>query len=216
MSQEEVLHSSRLSGADRRKQLIEVAIDLFSRKGFAGTTTREIAAAAGVTEAIIFRHFQTKSGFYNAILDYIKSVEPLDEWLSEAQTLMDDRDDEGLLRLLVTKIIGVSRRHPKMERLIHMAALEGHELAALHMQRFNMPIGMKFAEYIGLRQREGAIRPGDPFTMLLFIAGGAQFYSLHRFIHTFDPCPDQNDDTVISDFTRYLVHGLLLPQGKQS
>jgi len=48
-----------MSGEDRRRQLIEVAIDLFSRRGFSGTTTREIALAAGVTEAIIFRHFAT-------------------------------------------------------------------------------------------------------------------------------------------------------------
>jgi TetR/AcrR family transcriptional regulator len=33
---------------------------LFSKKGFRGTTTKEIAQAAGVSEAIIFRHFETK------------------------------------------------------------------------------------------------------------------------------------------------------------
>lgn len=216
MEPDEISHPSRLSAVERKKQLIEVAIDLFSRKGFAGTTTREIAAAAGVTEAIIFRHFQTKSGFYNAILDHIKSVEPLDEWLAQAEKLMEARDDEGLFRHIITKIIWISRHHSKIERLIHLAALEGHELAVLHMQRFNMPIGEKFKEYIALRQREGAMQSGDPFTMLLFIAGGAQFYSLHRYIHTFDPCPDANDEAVISEMTRYLMRGLLTPQGKQS
>jgi len=49
-----------MAGEDRRRQLIEVAIELFSQRGFAGTTTKEIAAAAGVTEAVIFRHFATK------------------------------------------------------------------------------------------------------------------------------------------------------------
>ena len=60
----------RLPASDRRRQLVETALDFFSRKGFGGTTTKEIAAAAGVTEAIIFRHFPTKSDLYNAVLDH--------------------------------------------------------------------------------------------------------------------------------------------------
>src|SRR5258707_13941651 len=93
---------TRMSGEDRRRQLIEVAIDLFSRKGFAGTTTREIAAAAGVTEAIIFRHFATKEDFYKAILDYKCSAAAAREWMAESQAFMDANDDEGLFRLLGT------------------------------------------------------------------------------------------------------------------
>ncbi|HXF04417.1 MAG TPA: helix-turn-helix domain-containing protein, partial [Blastocatellia bacterium] len=45
----------RLSAADRRLQIVRTAMDLFARKGFDGTTTKEIAQASGVTEAIIFR-----------------------------------------------------------------------------------------------------------------------------------------------------------------
>ena len=89
---------SRLPAEERRKQLIEVAIDLFSKKGFGGTTTREIAAAAGVTEAIIFRHFATKQDLYTAILDYKGHSTGVDQWIAEAQSFMDRNDDEGLFR----------------------------------------------------------------------------------------------------------------------
>lgn len=56
--------AGRLSGEDRQRQLIEVAGRLFSRKGFNGTTTREIAVATGVNEATIFRYFSTKDDLY--------------------------------------------------------------------------------------------------------------------------------------------------------
>src|SRR5262245_64136840 len=59
----------RMAAEDRREQIIEVAVRLFSQRGFRGTTTKEIAAAAGVNEAIIFRHFSTKSELYAAIID---------------------------------------------------------------------------------------------------------------------------------------------------
>ena len=52
--------SARMAGEERRLQILAVAINLFSQKGFRGTTTKEIAHAAGDSEAMVFRHFATK------------------------------------------------------------------------------------------------------------------------------------------------------------
>ena len=60
----------RLSAVDRRDQLIHAAVELFSKHGFDGTTTKSIAAEAGVSEAILYHHFTTKEDLYPAILDY--------------------------------------------------------------------------------------------------------------------------------------------------
>ena len=64
---DEKQQQTRMSGGARRKQIVDVAIRLFSEKGFRGTTTKEIALAAGVNEAIIFRHFTTKKDLYSEI-----------------------------------------------------------------------------------------------------------------------------------------------------
>ncbi len=61
--------AGRMNAGDRRRRLLDAALELFSHKGYGGTTTKEIAAAAGVTEAIIFRHFPTKQALYTAVLD---------------------------------------------------------------------------------------------------------------------------------------------------
>src|SRR5437588_12033707 len=60
----------RMVAGERRLQIVKVAMRLFSERGFRGTTTKEIAHAAGVSEAIIFRHFATKEELYTAIIDY--------------------------------------------------------------------------------------------------------------------------------------------------
>src|SRR5215813_15002443 len=60
----------RMTGEDRRLQILKVAMRLFSQNGFRGTTTKEIALAAGVSEAMVFRHFATKQELYAAILDH--------------------------------------------------------------------------------------------------------------------------------------------------
>src|ERR1700675_3253004 len=58
----------RLDSDERRKAIVEAAVPLFARTGFAGTTTRELAAAAGVSEALLFRHFPSKQSLYREIL----------------------------------------------------------------------------------------------------------------------------------------------------
>src|ERR1700692_237408 len=92
---------ARMAGEGRRRQLIEGAIDLFSKKGFGGTTTKEIAAAAGVNEAIIFRHFATKQQLYAAILDFKIGDPRLQESFATLCVLMEGQDDKAVFGWLV-------------------------------------------------------------------------------------------------------------------
>ena len=59
---------TRLDSDERRKAIVAAAVPLFARKGFAGTTTRELAEAAGISEALLFRHFPSKQLLYREIL----------------------------------------------------------------------------------------------------------------------------------------------------
>jgi AcrR family transcriptional regulator len=58
----------RLDADERRKAIVTAALPLFARNGFAGTTTREIAEAADISEALLFRHFPSKRQLYGEIL----------------------------------------------------------------------------------------------------------------------------------------------------
>jgi AcrR family transcriptional regulator len=59
---------TRLDSDERRKAIVTAAVPLFARKGFAGTTTKELAEAAGISEALLFRHFPSKKNLYDEIL----------------------------------------------------------------------------------------------------------------------------------------------------
>jgi TetR/AcrR family transcriptional regulator, transcriptional repressor of aconitase len=58
----------RLDSDERRKAIVAAALPLFARKGFAGTTTRELAEAADISEGLLFRHFPSKRHLYGEIL----------------------------------------------------------------------------------------------------------------------------------------------------
>jgi TetR/AcrR family transcriptional regulator len=196
---------ARMAGEDRRRQLIEIAIDLFSQRGFAGTTTKEIAAAAGVTEAMIFRHFATKQDFYKAILDFRCGGEDEKDWLAETQVFMDRKDDEGLFRFLISAILQFFREEPKFERLLIHAALEGHELAIMHHNHMAASIGAHFTAYIARRQQEGAIRQCEPTVLLLALAGISQFYALQKYIYQREM--SITDEQVVEGFMLILMGG---------
>jgi TetR/AcrR family transcriptional regulator len=198
-----------MTGEERRRQLIEVAIDLFSQKGFGGTTTKEIAAAAGVTEAIIFRHFATKQDFYKAILDYKCELPAAQEWLTEAQAFMDANDDEGLFRFLLAKIIAFDREETRFARLLVHAALEGHEIAIMHHNQMAMPVGAKLKEYIARRQKQGAIRGSDPGIAILALAGIGQYYAMQKYVYQHGQMPG-DDDRVVEGLLRIVLDGVLV------
>ncbi len=61
----------RMPAAERRRHLVETAIRLFSEGSYRGTTTAEIARAAGVSEPILYRHFASKRDLYLAALEHV-------------------------------------------------------------------------------------------------------------------------------------------------
>lgn len=59
----------RLTAAERREQLISVALPLFAERGLDGTSIEEISATAGVSKPVIYEHFGSKEGLYAVIVD---------------------------------------------------------------------------------------------------------------------------------------------------
>lgn len=86
----------RLRGVDRRRQLLEVAADLFARHGFRGTTTAQLAKSAGVTEPILYRHFTSKLELFITLIDEI-GVELIDRWTEALESVSDPMDRLGIL-----------------------------------------------------------------------------------------------------------------------
>jgi AcrR family transcriptional regulator len=175
---------TRMSGEDRRQQIIEVAIRLFSQKGFRGTTTREIALAAGVNEAIIFRHFVTKQELYSAIIDQMFGSDELQALHAEIAEAMERRDDRRIFESIAQHILDFHDRDDSLMRLIFYSALEGHELCDIFYRNQASRRHQLIADYIRTRITEGAFRRVDPLTAARAFFGmvlyHAQINALYR------------------------------------
>jgi TetR/AcrR family transcriptional regulator len=197
----------RLSAEDRRKQLLETALDFFSRKGFGGTTTKEIAAAAGVTEAIIFRHFPTKQALYSAVLGYPHESGELDQIIARWKVFMDANDDVGLFRTLIDEAIQSYRRDARLKRALLFAALEGHKEGLEQHRARALPVFELLCQYVARRQSEGAIRPGPPGAVVGAIVGAAVNFGMMTQFFGFSPNAD--DSEVANAFLEIFLHGIL-------
>ncbi|MCC5032996.1 TetR/AcrR family transcriptional regulator [Streptomyces sp. WAC 00631] len=59
----------RMTGKERREQLLDIGRALFAEKGFEGTSVEEIAAKAGVSKPVVYEHFGGKEGLYAVVVD---------------------------------------------------------------------------------------------------------------------------------------------------
>lgn len=197
----------RMSGTDRRQQLLEAALEVFARKGFEGTTTKEVAAAAGVTEAIIFRHFPTKQALYTAVLDYRLQTPEFQESMERVKACMERNDDEELLRTIARSILKAYREDPGYERVLLFAALEGYQQGLEHNRQVVAPIYELLRDYFARRQREGAIAGLHPGAIIGAIAGMAKNHGMatQMFGYTADGA---SDDEMIESFVQIMMHGI--------
>src|SRR3954447_10059572 len=78
----------RMRKADRKRQLMQHAKELFVTLGFQHTTTEKIAQAAGVTEPVLYRHFDSKKTLFLEVLNDIRLTTIL-RWQTETATIRD-------------------------------------------------------------------------------------------------------------------------------
>ncbi len=60
---------ARMTGTERRRQLIDVARTLFAERGYEGTSIEEIAQRANVSKPVVYEHFGGKEGLYAVVVD---------------------------------------------------------------------------------------------------------------------------------------------------
>jgi TetR/AcrR family transcriptional regulator len=197
----------RLSSDDRRRQLLSHAIALFSKHGFSGTRTKDIAAACGVSEAILFRHFATKEDLYHAILDTHEAAAGQDEWLAEMQAMAKRRDDLGFIRCLLAQILKSFREDTAFHRLMLYAALEGHSLPSIFHERMGSQMLEFLRDYVVLRQREGAFRKGDPDALVMLLASPALQYATSKHIFGIKRI-SRPEKEIVEEFTKLLLAAL--------
>ena len=178
----EIETTSRMSGGERRDQILRVAIELFSQRGFSGTTTKEIANAAGVSEAMVFRHFANKEELYSAILDHKACNRAFQNPFEEIGEKTKVKDDFGVFYTMALNALDHHTEDCGFLRLMLHSALEEHDLARMFFESFITDVYNFLGEYISQRQADGAFREIDPRIVVRAFIGMFVHHSLNNIL----------------------------------
>lgn len=139
---------TRLPAAERRRELVETAIRVFTEGSYHGTTTAEIARAAGVSEPILYRHFASKRELYLAALDHVwaQARAAWEEVLSSAEDAcaavdtigrghVSVRDSKLQLAELWVQALSEAADDPELRRHLRRHMREVHDFTASMLRR---------------------------------------------------------------------------------
>ncbi|MBX9711157.1 MAG: TetR/AcrR family transcriptional regulator [Xanthobacteraceae bacterium] len=169
----------RMTSDSRRRQILEVATGCFARHGFAGTTTKSLAAAAGISEGLLFKHFPTKAALYAEILAESCAADPVLNRLMELEpsTATLVQFVREMVRHFLTDCAAADGEEGQQLRLMVSSHLGDGEFARLLFEKIGKVVGPVFTVSL-----ERAVAVGDATRVSTDPIN--LFWFAHNLLHT--------------------------------
>ncbi|KQQ85920.1 TetR family transcriptional regulator C-terminal domain-containing protein [Aureimonas sp. Leaf324] len=155
-----------------RVQILDAALDIFSRHGFRGSTVDEIAARAGMSKANLLYYYRRKQDLYEAVLE-----RTLGEWLDPLNALNVDADPVEELRRYITAKLVLSLERPEASRLFANEILAGAPVISPTLQTKLRTLVFQKAAILRTWVSEGRLAPIDPIHLIFAIWATTQHYA---------------------------------------
>jgi AcrR family transcriptional regulator len=145
----------RMRKADRKRQLLDHAKQLFVTLGYQNTTTEKIAQSAGVSEPVLYRHFENKKALFLEVLQQIREATLL-RWRTETAGLTDPLTK---LHAITDMYLGTTREQAREFRIMHRTLIETDDVEiASFLRAFYLDNETLLAEVIAEGQQAGVFR----------------------------------------------------------
>jgi len=194
-----------MTGGERRAQIVRMALDLFARDGFRGTTTRELASAVGVSEPVLYQHFANKKELYTAIVQDL-CVRGLEDFGERLEAALSEDDLRSCLQKMGELVLSWHVDDPRPIRLLLFSALEGHELAEIwYEQSVTMFFG-PFIDKLARAVEAGQLKDMAAPVMARAFIGMVGNYALATAVFKYPEFEGSREETV-SRFVEIFLSG---------
>jgi AcrR family transcriptional regulator len=151
-----------------RQRLLEGAAELFTQKGYAGTTVREIVAAGGVTKPVLYYYFRNKEGIYLELMR--QAFTRVDDLLKAA--LEDQGSATQKLLHLCDRVYSLFMENVKVARVMYSIYYGPQQGAPFFdFDAYHLKFVEAIRRLIGEGIRKGEFRKGNPAEMAWAIIG---------------------------------------------
>ena len=191
----------------RREQILQGALEIFPKKGFRGTTTREIAHRLGISEALMFKYFPSKEALYRAI--FRKKTEGLENhfFFEEAIRAKDDRQ---VFQSIASYLLRKNTEDPTFIRLALYSGLEGqgHDLFRILLKANVMEKTRILSRYIRRRIKEKTFNKVPPLLAVQAFIGMVMDYAYLQEIYGMKNLFHFSQKKVVDTFVDSFLDGL--------
>lgn len=193
---------------EKQIRILQAAVDIFSEKGYAATSTNEIAQKAGVAEGTIFRHYKTKKDLLLSIVAPMmtKLVGPF--LIRDFAKVLDMPYSrfEDFLRAVTKNRIAFAKKHSKVLRiLIHEIPFQP-ELQETFKEYVSKQVVERFMRVVEYFQKQGQIVDIPTYAVIRFTASVVIGFVLsHVFLL---PELQWDEDKELETTIDLIMHGL--------
>ncbi|MFT9497703.1 TetR/AcrR family transcriptional regulator [Anaerosolibacter sp.] len=191
------------------QKILETAVEIFSQKGFNGTTTKEIAQKAGIAEGTIFRYFPKKKDILHGILlKMIEAVGPkiVGSGLKEIFESNEKKSDREIFMDFIQNRIKLIKSHLPLIRVVLNEAQYHPELQSAYFEKVILPIKGVIDEFFRRGMEAGRFKNICPTTMTLTLIGFTVSNLLGNNILTFSK--DINGDQLLEETIEIFLKGI--------
>jgi len=157
---------------EKEEQILEAALDVFSRDGFRGATIDQIAAVAGMSKPNLLYYFRTKEAMHRALIERV-----LDTWLDPLREFDAEGNPEAEIRSYIRRKLEMARDFPRESRLFANEVLRGAPLIEDALKGPLKQLVDEKADVIRVWAKSGKIAKCDPYHLIFSIWSTTQHYA---------------------------------------
>jgi AcrR family transcriptional regulator len=192
-----------IMASDTKERILEAALEMFSKNGYAGTSIRELNASLGLVKSGVYKHYESKEAIWNALLD--EMIAYYGEHFGSPEHLPPVPDSLEALTRLTMQMVNITVHDEKIIMTRKVLTLEqfrdkrAQDLATKH---FLTGLIEMFTPILAGMMEKGLVKRDDP-SMLAF----AYTTPISALIHLCDREPEKTEDAVrkIETFSRHFI-----------
>ncbi|WP_242272918.1 TetR/AcrR family transcriptional regulator [Bacillus cereus group sp. BfR-BA-01310] len=195
---------------ERQMRILEAAVDMFGEKGYAATSTNEIAKRAGVAEGTIFRYYKTKKDLLLAVVmpTLTKFAAPFFVQAFAKEIFKTNYESyEGFLRVVINNRFEFAKKHFPMIKILIQEVPFQPELKSEIQQLVETELLSHFKKLIVKFQEDGKIIEIPPSSVLRLTLSAVLGLLLTRFLLL--PEEKWDDEVEIENTIQFILYGLI-------
>jgi AcrR family transcriptional regulator len=190
---------------NRRNEILTQASRLFAEHGYEGAAIRLIASSSGVTEAAIYRHFDSKAHLYEEVIRAKANQHDIAGYLAAHRGRGTMQD---VLRRVADHILGLAAADPELVRLTTYSGLDDDQSRLTLFQLIRLPYIEHVRDEIQLRMDAGEVREVDPFITGRCFVGMVMDCALSASVWAQVAQAEFNAETVVCNNVPIFARGL--------